>query len=687
MPTVDIKYSQSGLPSSTSMPNAPRIQNSSAAFQGFSEVGAVIKDYLQKQQQAKDATYVANTGIEVQQQIEALRKQKQQEFASNPEGFTQSFFDDAKKIYQTAIDKSPSRESKMAMQSQLAGFARGDFTQANAWEQRATVSNYLTKHETSVNMLSNRLIENPGSAAEVQNLHNALMASARSFLDPTEWDKLKDQDERQLAMSHIGGVMERSPSAARQLLHSGQYAGVLSGLETTQLLSQADNKEQALLAKARAAANRAQEATMNQVLLNIHRAGNFDDVTSIQGQLDGLLDTGRMGVREYIAMSDRLERRAKPLIEKEAGKERVSSALSQGLPLAGSSKKDQKAVDAYYEDVFSSTLDPAKPEEEPQKLALFASKVGVVPTQVKSEIMSNLYSGNPQNRIKAADKLIQITNQAPQLRREFDTKDFAVAHKIYEGRNAGLTPEEAVKAAQNSVYNRDSNQYQLLAAEWRSAAKDNTFDVDNLEKYWTNDPGSSVADVPSSMTSDWKELYRTYYVDHGMSDKKAQELAYKTLSSQWAITNVAGEPRWQRNAPEVAYHVDGQRDPHWMKQDLKATLRSALKIEDDNKLMETLNKVSVVVDPTTQASKHPSYNLIYWDENGKPNTIMNSRDGATPLKWQPSWSDSEQLKEINARSSQLENELQVVRKRIVDPNNYTDKELSKDRNLRFGPKQ
>lgn len=669
MPTVIIDRSRSQLPTRTGINDAGRVTQDPNAGAGLMAVGkalTAIGDERTKQEKlAADASYVANTGIEVQQKVYDLEKKKQEEFAANPQGYAKALFQDANEIYQEAIKNAPSGEARRALQSQLAGFARSDFSHAAAWEKRNTVESYLVKHEASTKSLANRIFESPENSQQIIAQHNTLTAASSTFLEPSQVAKLKESDTRELSSAAIRGLIEKDPALAQEVLASGRFDSVFEPTQIQGFDQMAQRKKVFNQTESEKNFKQVKEKVVNDLELNLHFAKSLDDVNGIQESLENGINDGTIGTKEYLRFSDKLEKIQDKIIGNTADLEMVESSYRNGVPLSSLSKKSKAAIDSYYSQVFTPALEGLSASEQSNKITGFVASTGIVPSEVKDSIHEGLSGGSPSRQVAAADLAMNIINQNPQLTKQFNRDRLNYARKVYDGRNAGLSSEEAVKAAEIQVMEKGTEPYKARQKEFKDQKQD--FAVGEVNQWFRDDPN----EVPKAMKDDFNKLYQTFYVDQQMSEKAAREMAYKRVVTQWGVSTLSGEAKWMRNAPESIYQVPGQ-DNEWMKKDLEATIAG-----------KTDKKVSIVQNPATTASDEPDYFVIYEDDDGVIHHVPSSNDSEAPLRWKPIWDQSEAFKKVEEDRVKKEEELRRVtpdlRKRRLQL--QQDSEV---RNTRFG---
>lgn len=669
MPTVTIDRSRAALPTRTGINEAGRVTPDTNAGRGMMELGGTLlkidAEMRRETKLAEDSTYVANASIQAQQAAYDIQKKKQEEFRNNPEGYAKALFQDTQAVYQQAIDAAPSGEARRALQSQLAGSIRADFSQAAAWERKNTVDTYLTRHRQSTTMLANRIFESPEDAQRVIASHNALTEASTTFLEPGQAARLKEQDTKELSNAAIRGLIEKDPHLAEDVIKSGQFNKVFEPTQLETFEQMAKRKQVSNDLAADKLFKVEKEKSVNELELSMHFASSLDDVNSIQEKIETGFHDETLSTKEFIKYSDKLEKIQQRIIGDSADLQMVDASYRQATPLSAVNKKSRGAVDNYYAQIFLPTLQGLNPSEQANKITGFVANTGIVPTPVRSQVEEALSGGSPARQTAAADLAMNIINQNPILTKQFNRDRLNYARKISDGRNAGLSAEEAVEAAKVQVMEKGTEPYKARQKDFKDQKKD--FDTGEINQWFRDDPN----DVPDNMKNDFNRLYQTFYVDQQMSEKAAREMAYKRLLTQWGVSSISGEARWMRNAPETVYGVPGQ-DNEWMKKDLQATVAG-----------KTDKPVSVVQNPATTASDEPDYFVIYEDDDGVIHHVPSSNDPDKPLRWKPSWEASEQFKKVEAERIKREEELRKatpdLRKRQL--------QLQKDRdirNTRFG---
>lgn len=658
MPIVQIQRSRSNLSSTSGLSSGPRLSADPNVGRGQLALGEQFQQAAEERRRqeklSEDSTYVATASVQVQRDITALREQKKQEFAGNPKGYTDSLAQDADLLYAGVLENAPSPEAKRALQSQLAGFARSDFAQAYAWEKKATVDSYLSNHQQSMNVLQNQLFDNPQDAENIFKQADALHDAAGTYLDPSQKSRLTEGDYRNLQEALFKGTLEKDTDAAKALLETEEFERNFSSDQLQQLDSLVERKVRSNELKQEKEANQIKEQAKDDILLNIFRAETPEDIIRTEAELVSLLDEEVFSGGEFVSLAERLEKKAKAIEDKEVDVQSVQLALDNNVSLNPANKDDVKAVDNYYKEIYSPQINAIEDTNlRIQKMAEFVDKTNIVPAEMRETIGAELASGSPNRQLIAADLMMEITDRNPAILSQFK-QEATFAQKIVEGRNAGLSPEAAVDAAQVQVFEKGTEHYKRRVKQFDDEKK--TFDESAIK---TILPFDDPQEVPIGMQNDWELLYRRFYVDDQMSEKSARDLAYKTLQTQWGRSTVTGKTKWMKNAPELVYgRPNGDND--WMRRDLVATVVPRVSFGDKKDMQKFFDNLTIIQAPSTTASSQPAYHIFYQNSLGALEPVPSSRNVAEPLMWRPSYEDSPDYKELQQRKEESRERIKAM---------------------------
>ena len=215
---------------------------------------------------------------------------------------------------------------------------------------------------------------------------------------------------------------------------------------------------------------------------------------------------------------------------------------------------ETKAIDKVYRNEFMDADNASKVQ--------FVESVNYIPSDLKKEVGSLLYSGDVSQAASAAD-MIKRMSEIPSLVDTFPVKDKAYASQIVDLIDV-YSPEEAIRIARKNTDPRDKDRIQARESEIADYKPD--FWSDGAESALGSFFGSIDPMVLPSVSSDYKSIFKASYTA-GMSESDAQAEAEKRLKQVYSEWN----GRHMKHSPEKYYSVDGSTD--WIKKELIADIR------------------------------------------------------------------------------------------------------------------
>lgn len=659
---------------SVNLPTDSPIQEGLGALsQGFGEVQKYKENLKRKEQEAQDATYVANSGIEGQMQISSIREELQAKYRDNPQGYASEFTTRAQEVYSGIINKAPSQEAKKSAQFQFASFLRGDFSNAESWERSAKIDSYLAKYEVGMNHLSGSVYSDPGSLVNALGSHAALVEAAKTYLSPDEAAKLEIRGRQQLASGAIEGLINSNPGAAKQMLDSGQLNDLL-GDKVGSYIRTADSAVEAKANKARADYEASRVEAANAFAVSLFDVESSDQLSSKEMALDDLYRGGTLKAANYISLKKQLMGMEDKIFEAEDKRSKVNSALNGGIPLDQTNKKDVAAIDEHYQRVFLPMIQDEDPDTKFKRISSYIAQTGIVPTSLKSQMNGALNSGKGTDVANYAQLMMSLVDSDPRYLSRFNKSAVARAKKIVSDIGSGTSP---VAAVENSIYkflDPQSPEYKERLGILRKEKVE--FDIGEIKQTFRIDPSE---EPPVAMVSQWKQAVRENVVDHGMSVESAKEAAYKSIEASWTVSSQfdsQGKPveesvlpdffrgrHWTKNSPDVKYGIPG-RGNDWIYEDLKGSLENSFSVksgkvnmdrllgsanskakayEDLIPFVNTSPNFQIVPNPRDVDTDNPTYRVMYQNDKGGVDFLLNS-DGTGPFIWRPDYSQSKDFK-------------------------------------------
>lgn len=323
-------------------------------------------------------------------------------------------------------------------------------------------------------------------------------------------------------------------------------------------------------------------------------------------------------------------------------------------------KQHQAAVNYDYEK-FNEQLQGLPTDMVTQSKVDYVSNIGVVPEALKGEIIGLLANGSVEQKATAADVVERIADERPSVLSQFSERERVKARQITQNLDAGIEPEAAIALADKYIYEKDTPQFKQRMAMFKDEKLE--FKEGKFTSFFENDPD----EVPAGMIADYNTLVERYYMEGGLNAESADELAIQTVSSKWKKSNISGQPRWMKYAPEVIY--DNGMGGEWMREQLltEVTSRGWL-VDDMNKFEDSL---LLEVSPDSVGGKLPYYRIFSQEDNGRIRPLV---DGSgQQLTFIPEYESSPEFKRVLEESSNNKEEamrrVQLLRKaRVVEAN-------------------
>lgn len=315
------------------------------------------------------------------------------------------------------------------------------------------------------------------------------------------------------------------------------------------------------------------------------------------------------------------------------------------------SKQQRKMVDADW-NTLSAQAASLSPDEQAKFAIDYVSQVGVVPSALESQASAFLANGAPDQRVMAAEIIEQIAENRPTVLNQFTERDRIIARQISENINAGIPLEQAVEFADSNIFERGTPEYKTRLQSFKdSQAK---FSEGNFTRVFRNDP----SEIPAGMIADYDTLHKKYYMDGGLTIEGSEKMAIETVTNNWGITNVGGEPRWMKHAPELRY--DNGTDPKWINEQLVADVLEQGQMAED--LDDFTDSLFIEIAPEAVTERDPFYLVFTRDENGMISPLLDPNGSQQVFK--PDYESSPAFKKLMKRYNNNKERAMVAAKRM-----------------------
>lgn len=321
--------------------------------------------------------------------------------------------------------------------------------------------------------------------------------------------------------------------------------------------------------------------------------------------------------------------------------ERGRLFLNPNIPAdPAKSSQDRKDVNAAYIEDSAAWVDLPIQEQVDNNVE-FIKNTGIVPDLVIGTVNAAMRSGNTIQASIASDlfgRLEEAPNAANVLR-DIPDESRALSKQITDSIRSGIDPDQAIEIARKNTFGLTTQQKEAIKINTQAIAKElpSLLAKQVDEKF---DPGvifgagrlfPSEPSIPVDMQADYNVAFGSFMTLTNGNPDQSKSLAFESLQKNWAVTDVGGENRFMKHAPEAYYSVDGF-DNEWI----------------DRQFLEDMENKSVPgaqlgTDFNTGRSNTPSYPIIVTNEKGIPDIARDEETGL-PLRWQP---DFKQTSEYN----------------------------------------
>ena len=247
MPTIEIRRGKGVSSKPVSLPTfrAPNT-GSGAKARGVSDLTQALTtvgvEAIEKRNKAIDTSYVTDSVIKSNEEITRLGDEMLRN-RENADGFANDFIVEADKVQKSFIDNAPSDQAKQTLQRNFASSRVSAYNSAFRSENEKLVKDIHGKVQENIDLISNRVFENPdsfqGSIAQL----DALIASTDGVLDKTNQEILRRNTTKEVLSSYTMGLAEKGRiDEAEAVLKTDQANTALDAKDQRVLQSAIDAK-------------------------------------------------------------------------------------------------------------------------------------------------------------------------------------------------------------------------------------------------------------------------------------------------------------------------------------------------------------------------------------------------------------------------------------------------------------
>lgn len=355
---------------------------------------------------------------------------------------------------------------------------------------------------------------------------------------------------------------------------------------------------------------------------------------------------------------------------------RLQLSIQNNFPLDPNDKSNQDAADNYFTNNIESSFN-IRDENSLKAVAEISSRTGIIPSQIKSKLVTGSTSKNPELVIPMAKMYGQIFDNNPSAINGLSTDAMAYYGKIHSLTRAGMDGKDAIETAYKATYEQDDMTKKMLS-DMKSGNKYSKEREKAAQGYINSFfafGGFSSPNITKASTSN-SEYMRDYYVLYDTNFDKSggdAELAKKNtnaqIKSKWGITSINGKDEVMRYAPEAVYGTNESGAGNWIigqwreeQKQLKSKVFGGM--PDD---------AEFVLVPDAMTGRDFSYAIIL-KQTGSDNRPIFSPflgDNGMPSRFKPEQSSSPMYREVMGKRQKTYQEAKKERE-ILEGNAKPD---------------
>ena len=481
-----------------------------------------------------------------------------------------------------------------------------------------------------------------------------------------------------LAISQVQGLIALDPQTTKTALESGRWKDYLSGKQTKILASEAETG----IKKDQYEAAIAQSLAYSDLVINVLNGDATQedlDRFRLTASRENPATGGQLIALERLKLANEKQDRtdaekAQLLIDKfTAG----NAAYNGSVSLNQDDKDHKDIVNFHYNQLSMKWLTTGKTPDDFVNLSIdYVRRTGIVPKVMEDNIVSGLNSTDDSKVIASATMLEKLTNAHNRSVNQFTDKSISFGEQVLQYNREGMSPQDAVKLA-NQMRNvpsseKDARERQMGIIEKDTPSKgiiqdrinNGWFEGGNIPFVnWGPDPV-----INEVITAEFSKIREREYVRTG-DDDVAQKAAFTMLKKNWGVTNIDGNRRFMRKAPELFYSqatLSLEENTAWMRNQLISDYSENAILPENfaENLILTINPTQTTRDglPVYMVlSKDPETGII-------SETALNA--------WVPDYSLTPEFKKRNEEIAKSVDEAEYIRRQKVLLDEGSPKEIS-----------
>lgn len=351
------------------------------------------------------------------------------------------------------------------------------------------------------------------------------------------------------------------------------------------------------------------------------------------------------------------------------GMARVGAAGQGGAPLDPKSKDDRTALNYHY-DAVSKAWAQLPGTEQTDRAVTYSAQYGMVPLKVQSWIRGSLHSGRPDQVALGADAVSRLRNANPQLLGDIgDENDLRLATLIGTYTGSGVAPAQAVQLATDGMKVNKADQ-EARAADFDAQRGKTPKDREASDKSWIEGKLNSIwvidPTVDPVMQREFEEIAKAEYQKTGNLEASRQ-MALDNVNRVWGRTDVGGDRRYMKGAPEKFYGVTALtpgENSKWMNEQLLADVGKGAFADPNNPI--TADRLRLLPSPDkTRPDGSPVYQVWLAGPTGAWTQVTDPK--GAPISWYPNWQTSAENSRRGGKQQEIIDRARQQRQRMNEP--------------------
>lgn len=250
---------------------------------------------------------------------------------------------------------------------------------------------------------------------------------------------------------------------------------------------------------------------------------------------------------------------------------RLQLSIQNNFPLDPNDKSNQDAADNYFTNNIESSFN-IRDENSLNAVAEISSRTGIIPSQIKSKLVTGSTSKNPELVIPMAKMYGQIFDNNPSAINGLSTDAMAYYGKIYDLTRSGMDSEKAIDIAYNLTYEQNDRTKAIIAEQMRDKKYSKEREKaaqGNINSFFALGGFSSPNVTKPSVSNreymrDYQTLYDANFASTGGDPDLAKKMTDAQVKKTWGVTSINGKDEVMRYAPEAVYGTNESGAGNWI---------------------------------------------------------------------------------------------------------------------------